>query len=525
MLLRSSSAIIGRGRRHLSLLAAIDQGTSSSRVILYDAASLKPVASHQMELQSATTNPQAGWSQMDPQAIVSTVATSAEGALQKAGDKATDVIGVGITNQRESTVVWDKTTGKPLYDAILWHDARTAETAKSLEAGLGGQDALRSACGLPISTYFSGVKLRWLLDNVPEVKAAFDSGKALFGTVDTWLAWNLTGGAGKGGRHITDVTNASRTMLMDLGSCAWDSELISKLGVGAAQGALPEITSCAEGLGTICDGGPLDGAPLTAMVGDQQSAMIGQRCFGRGQAKITYGTGAFMLVNAGATATTSNHGLLSTVLYKFGAGAPTQYALEGAVASCAVGINWFKDSLGMLATAPEISSLAAEVPDGTEGLVFVSAFGGLLAPHWRDDARATLVGLTLAHDKRHVARAVLEGIAHQARDVVQCMEGDTGSKVASLRVDGGVSLSNELLQYQADLCNVSVERPTDVETTAMGAAISAGLGAGVWKDVSELPSSDDDIDRKFDPAISTAERQARCGRWQKAVDASFGWAA
>ena len=513
-----------QSRAKSTYLAAIDQGTSSSRVILYDTADLRPVASHQVELQSATTNPQAGWSQMDPLKILSTISDSAAGALSKAGATASDVVGVGITNQRESTIVWDKTTGKPLYDAILWHDARTADTASGLVRSLGGQDALRAACGLPISTYFSGVKLRWLLDNVPEVKAAFERGTALFGTVDTWVAWNLTGGV-DGGRHVTDLTNASRTMMMDISRCAWDDATIDKLGVGVARGALPEITSCAEAFGPIRDGGPLDGAPLTAMIGDQQSAMVGQRCFAPGQAKITYGTGAFMLVNSGTTPTPSQHGLLTTALYRFGRDAPPSYALEGAVASCAVGINWFKDSLGMIGKAPEISSLAAEVPGGTDGLVFVSAFGGLLAPHWRDDARGTLVGLTLAHDKRHVARAVLEGIAHQARDVVGAMNADTGAPVTGLRVDGGVALSNELLQYQADLCDVPVERPSDVETTAMGAAIAAGMGAGVWESVADLPTAAAAIDRTFTPCIGAAERDARCARWTRAVEVSFGWAA
>jgi glycerol kinase len=523
--LRSSSVA---GSRALSYVAAIDQGTSSSRVILYDTSTLKPVASHQVELQSATSNPKPGWSQMDPMAILSTISTSAQGALDKAGAKASDVVGVGITNQRESTVVWDKVTGKPLYDAILWHDARTSDTAASLINQLGGQDALRATCGLPISTYFTGVKLRWLLDNVPEVKEAFAKGTALVGTVDSWVAWNLTGGAAgvaKGTtRHVTDLTNASRTMMMDLASRQWDAASIEALGVGVAKDALPQITSCAEVIGTISDGGPLDGAPLSGLIGDQQSAMVGQRCFGVGQAKITYGTGCFMLVNSGAgSPKPSKHGLLSTALYQFGPNAEPYYALEGAVASCAVGINWFKDSLRMIDTAPEISKLAGEV-DSTDGLVFVSAFSGLLAPHWRDDARGTLVGLTFAHDRRHMARAVLEGIAFQAKDVIGAMEADTGTSLAGLRVDGGVSLSNELLQMQSDLCNTPVERPKDVETTAMGAAISAGIGAGVWSSVEDLASAPDEIDRKFTPQIDAADREARSARWQKAVEASFGWA-
>ena len=290
--------------RCMSLLASIDQGTSSSRVILYDASTLKPVASHQLELQSATTNPRAGWSQMDPKAIVSTVEQSAAGALQKAGARAADVVGIGITNQRESTVVWDKRTGEPLYDAVLWHDARTSETSAALQAALGGQDALRAVCGLPISTYFTGVKLRWLQDNVPAVKAGLEAGTALVGTVDSWLIWNLTGGAGGVGtttRHVTDVTNASRTMMMDLASCTWHAPSIDALGVRSAAGALPEIISCAEAIGTVADGGAFHGAPLTGCIGDQQSAMVGQGCFGLGEAKITYGTGAFMLMNAGQT--------------------------------------------------------------------------------------------------------------------------------------------------------------------------------------------------------------------------------
>ena len=491
----ASNAALGtftvpRLTRARSLLASLDQGTSSSRVILYDAASLAPVASHQVELQSATTTPQPGWSQMDPMAILSTIDQSAAGALEKAGATAKDVVGIGITNQRESTIVWDRRTGEPLYDAVLWHDARTSETSAALQTELGGQDALRSVCGLPISTYFTGVKLRWLQDNVPAVREGLENGTALVGTVDSWLLWNLTGGAkgvGSTTRHLTDVTNASRTMMMDLQSGSWHEPSIAALGLQGAAGALPDIVSCAEALGTVANGGALHGAPLTGCIGDQQSAMVGQRCFGRGEAKITYGTGAFLLMNAGTTATPSTHGLLSTALYQFGPSGELHYALEGAVACCAVGINWFRDSLGMYAKAADVSALAAQASSGTEGLYFVSAFGGLLAPHWREDARGTLVGLTLAHDRRHVARAVLEGIAFQATDVVQAMVQDTGASLVALRVDGGVSMSSELLQYQADLLDVRVERPSDVETTAAGAAIAAGLGAGVWKDVSEVP--------------------------------------
>lgn len=290
-------------------------------------------------------------------------------------------------------------------------------------------------------------------------------------------------------------------------------------------GALPEITSCAQPLGQVANGGALHGAPLTGCIGDQQSAMMGQRCFSLGEAKITYGTGAFMLMHAGTTPVPSNAGLLSTALYKLGHSGETAYALEGAVACCAVGINWFRDSLTMIESAPEISKLAGEVPAGTDGLHFVSAFGGLLAPHWRDDARGTLVGLTLAHDRRHVARAVLEGIAFQAADVVGAMTADTGSQLAALRVDGGVSLSDQLLQYQADLLDIEVERPANVETTAAGAAIAAGLGAGVWSDLAAVPAAGAEAGGKvFSPQIGAAERNARKASWAKAVECSFGWA-
>jgi len=495
-------------------------------VILYDL-NLKPVASHQLPLETIT--PQAGWTQMDPMAILSTVETCAAGALQKAGATARDLVGIGITNQRETTVVWDKRTGAPLYDAILWHDGRTSEVVQALRAELGGQDAVRGVTGLPISTYFSASKLRWLMENVPEVREGLRAGTALVGTVDSWLVWNLTGGAkGVGGttRHVTDVTNASRTLMMDLAAAQWHDETIEALGLGAVRGALPEITSNAEVLGEVADGGTLHGARLTGCIGDQQSAVVGQRCFAPGQTKITYGTGCFMLMNTGAPRPIpSAKGLLSTALYRMGPEQPVTYALEGAVGSCATGINWFRDSLGMIGSAPEISELAASV-GSTEGVHFVSAFSGLLAPHWRDDARATLVGLTLRHTKAHVARAVLEGVAFQATEVAQAMAADAagaGVKLASLRVDGGVSNSNPLLQYQADLLGVAVERPVDVETTAAGAAVAAGIGAGVWSGTDELASSAL-TERTFAPEIDDAERAARGAKWARAVECSLNWA-
>ena len=415
-----STGVRAGSRWNSTYVAAIDQGTSSSRVILYDAHTLEPVpdGSHQVDLSSSYKTPQPGWAQMDPTAILSSVEQSAAGALEKTGISASEIVGVGITNQRETIVVWDKNTGAPLHDAVLWLDNRTSETVSSLVSELGSPDALRAECGLPISTYFTGVKLRWLTENVPAVQQGLQQGTALVGTVDSWLIWNLT----SRDVHATDLTNASRTMIMDLQSAQWSDSCLAKLGLESAAGALPQITSCAERIGEISSGA-LTGCSITGSIGDQQSAMLGQGCVEPGMAKTTYGTGAFTLLNTGTNAVPSDHGLLSTALYKLGSDAPTWYALEGSVGSCGIGLNWFANKLKMVDSAVEISKLAAEVPD-TAGLYFVPAFGGILAPRWRDDARASLVrvyclsrmlnlsgqvGLTLAHERTHVARAALEG--------------------------------------------------------------------------------------------------------------------
>lgn len=517
----------GTCRRRMStrcFVGAIDQGTSSTRFILYDASGAEPVpvpgASCQVELADATTTPRAGWAQMDPIALLASVETCAAGALERGGVSPAEIAGVGITNQRESTVVWDRTTGVPLCDAILWLDTRTRDTVAALEEELGGQDTLRERCGLPVSTYFSGVKLRWLLDNNPSVAAAISDGSAKVGTVDSFLTWHLT----KGDRHVTDVTNASRTMMMNLASCEWDEACLGALGVSAARDALPDIVPSAGDLGTIATGS-LSGIKITGIVGDQQSAMLGQRCTLPGMAKSTYGTGAFVLLNTGTSPVPSSHGLLSTALYKLGPDVETVYALEGAVASCAVGINWFRDSLGMIADAPEIDQLAEEAAakGGTQGLYFVSAFGGLLAPHWRDDARGTLVGLTLAHDRSHIALAVLEGIGFQVADVIDAMVLDSSTPLAELRVDGGVSRSDMMLKRQADLLGAPVSRPANVETTALGAAIAAGIGAGVWDDVPDGGTASRG-DLRFEPSISVDARAARRESWNAAVASSLGWA-
>lgn len=513
-------------------MAAIDQGTSSTRVILYDVSEGAPVpvpgGSHQVELAGATTHPHAGWAQMDARAIVDSVEACAAGALAGADASVDEVVGVGITNQRESTVVWDKETGEPLCSVVLWLDARTRDTVAELERENGGKDALRSICGLPLSTYFSGVKLRWMLDNDAEVRDALANGRALLGTVDSWVVWNLT----RGERHVTDVSNASRTMLMDLARCEWSEDALRALGLRGQTGvkdALPSIVASAGDLGRVSNGGALDGVPITGIIGDQQGAMVGQRCFSPGMAKSTYGTGAFVLMNTGTSPVASNHGLLSTALYRIGDDAETVYALEGAIGACAVGINWFRDSLGMIESAPEIDVLAAEARNGTEGLYFVSAFGGLLAPHWRDDARAALVGLSLAHKRPHVARAVLEGIAFQVRDVCEAMASDAANELTELRVDGGVCRSDEMLQYQADFLGVGVARPKNVETTALGAALLAGVGAGALDPPRGDASADDEGNgrddlTRFEPQISDAERAARLESWNDAVNSSLGWA-
>eukprot|EP00939_MAST-03C_sp_MAST-3C-sp1_P002374 g2374.t1 len=468
-----------------------------------------------------TKTPQPGWAQTDMMDIFSSVETSAQGALDKVGGRASDVVAVGITNQRESLCVWDRNTGEPLHDAILWLDTRNRDTVASLESSLGSSDALRDICGLPVSTYFTGVKLRWMLDNVESVRTAVKEGRALIGTIDSWLIWKLSGGE----RHATDVTNASRTMLMNLQSGAWDESAAEQLGVSAAMSALPEITSSAEHFGTVSKEYALGGVPITGCIGDQQSAMVGQRCFGPGDAKTTFGTGAFTLMNTGDEPCSSEHGLLTTALYQMGRDSKIQYALEGSVGSCAVGLNWLCDSLGLFENAPEISDLASKVPLGADGVYFVSAFGGLFAPHWRDDARGTLVGLTLAHKREHVARAALEGIAFQVKDVVDSMIADSGVPLSSMRVDGGVSQSNPLLQSQADLLGASVWRPRNVETTALGAALTAAIGAGTHTldDVSVVGDSEDG-GTTFEPSVDAAVRERAHGNWKRAVASSLDWA-
>jgi len=509
-------------RWNSTYVAAIDQGTSSSRVILYDAETLAPVpdGSHQVDLSSSYMTPQPGWAQMDPKSILSSVEQSAAGALAKTGITAAQVVGVGITNQRETIVVWDQNTGEPLYDAVLWLDNRTGETVTRLVEELGTPDALRAECGLPLSTYFTGVKLRWLMDNIPAVQDGLQMGTAMVGTIDSWLIWNLTDRA----VHATDLTNASRTMMMDLQSATWSDSCLSKLGLQSVAGALPKITSCAERIGEISTGA-LAGCTITGSIGDQQSAMLGQGCVEVGMAKTTYGTGAFTLLNTGTSAVPSDHGLLSTALYKLGANAETWYALEGSVGSCGIGLNWFANKLKIVDSAAEISELAAEVSD-TAGLYFVPAFGGILAPRWRDDARASMVGLTLAHERTHVARAALEGISFQVAEVIQSMVKDSNNLLTEMRVDGGGSMSVPMMQSQADLLGVPVKRPANVETTALGAARAAAIGAGN-PDALHATGGAAAKDTVFESAIQAQERTEKFRQWEKAVQSclAFGTSA
>lgn len=399
------------------------------------------------------------------------------------GYSPSDVAGIGITNQRETLIVWDRFTGKPLYNAIVWSDLRTDELCHIVEAEVGGKDSFRAICGLPISTYFSGLKLRWLQENVPSIADAIQNGSAMVGTVDSWLVWSLTGGQ-NGGVHVTDVSNASRTMLMSLATQQWDEGLCSALKV--RKDLLPEIRSNSEIYGHI-SAGALAGIPLSGCVGDQQAALLGQLCLEPGHAKNTYGTGCFLLANTGDVPVQSAHGLLSTVAFKLGPDAPCKFALEGSVAVAGAAVTWLQDSLGMVSSPEEFSTLASSVTDAG-GMYFVPAFSGLLSPHWRDDARGTMVGITRFITKAHFCRAALEAAAYQTSDVLDAMEKDAGFPVSSLKVDGGLSRSSALCQFQADILGRPVFRPVMDERTALGAAFAAGLAEGVevWNGIEDL---------------------------------------
>jgi glycerol kinase len=490
-----------------SVVAAIDQGTTSTRCILFDRAG-RALALAQREHRQIY--PQPGWVEHDPLEILRTTEAVIAGALEKAGLAAGNIAAAGITNQRETVVVWDKATGRPIHNAIVWQDTRTAGICDRL-ARDGGQDRFRARTGLPLATYFSGPKLCWLLDRVDGARERARRGELLFGTIDTWLIWNLTGGV-----HVTDPSNASRTLLMDLATLDWDDALLAALDVPRAM--LPEIRSSSEIYGPAT--GLLSGVPVAGDLGDQQAALFGQACFDVGDAKNTYGTGCFMLLNTGPDPVPSRHGLLTTVAYRLGREPPV-YALEGSIAVTGALVQWLRDNLGMIRTAAEVETLANTVEDNG-GIYIVPAFSGLFAPYWRSDARGAIVGLTRYVHRGHFARAALEATAYQTREILDCLREETGRALNSLKVDGGMVGNATLMQFQADLLGVPVIRPTVAETTALGAAYAAGLAVGFWNDLDELRALWS-RDQEWRPALDEAERERLYAGWKKAVARTFDW--
>jgi glycerol kinase len=495
-------------------VAAIDQGTTSTRCILFD---------HDGQLVAAAGRehdqifPKAGWVEHDATQIWANTREVVAAALAKADVGTSDIAAIGITNQRETTVVWDRATGEPIHNAIVWQDTRTDQICRDL-AGDEGPARFQERTGLPLATYFAGPKARWILDNVDGARARAEKGELAFGTMDTWVLWNATGGP-DGGLHLTDVTNASRTLLMDLRTLNWDESLCEEIGVPAAM--LPEIRSSSEVYGEVRAKGVLPGVPIAGILGDQQAATFGQACLEVGEAKNTYGTGNFVLLNTGTEPQRSEHGLLTTVCYRLG-DADAVYALEGSIAVTGSLVQWLRDNLGMIGSASEIESLAASVEDNG-GAYFVPAFSGLFAPHWRSDARGAIVGLTRFVNKGHIARAVLEATAFQTREVIDAMNADSGVALTSLKVDGGMVANEMLMQFQADLLGVPVIRPVVAETTALGAAYAAGLAVGFWSDPGEIRDNWAQ-DKQWDPAMDDDERERLYGQWRKAVTRTFDWA-
>ena len=487
-------------------IAAIDQGTTSTRCIVFDHQGTM-VASDQREHRQIYPRP--GWVEHDAGEIWTNVQAVIAGALEALELDPADLAAVGITNQRETTLVWRKADGRPIHNAIVWQDARTAAMVGAL-AEVGGQDRLRARTGLPLATYFSGPKIAWILDHVEGARTAAERGELLFGTIDTWVIWNLTG------RHVTDVTNASRTLLMNLETLAWDDELLGVIGVPRAM--LPEIRPSSEVYGVAK--GVLEGVKVAGALGDQQAALFGQTCFQPGDAKCTYGTGGFMLLNTGPVAVQSRSGLLTTVAYQCGGQAPV-YALEGSIAMAGSLVQWFRDNLGMIGSAAEIEALAASVED-SGGCYIVPAFSGLFAPYWRSDARGVIAGLTGYVTKAHLARAVLEATAWQVREVVEAMDADSGVKLVSLKVDGGMTANDLLMQIQADVLGSPVVRPKVIETTALGAAYAAGLAVGYWQDQATLKANWRK-DAEWRPRLGEDERERRYKRWKKAVQRTLDW--
>jgi len=493
------------------IIAALDQGTTSTRCILFNQKG-EIITSCQKE--HSQIYPQPGWVEHDPMEIWENSIFVIEEVLKEVELKPVDLTGLGITNQRETTVVWSKITGQPVYNAIVWQDTRTDQICNRL-AGEEGQDRFRSKVGLPLATYFSGPKIIWILDNVNGAREKALNGELLFGTIDSWLVWNLTG-ARQNGQHITDVTNASRTMLMNLKTLEWDKDILKLFNIPETM--LPDICSSSEIYGKA--GGSLSGVPIAGILGDQQAALFGQTCFDPGHAKNTYGTGCFLLLNSGEEPTFSDHGLLTTLGYKIGDAKPV-YALEGSVAITGALVQWLRDNLEMIQESDEVEVLASQVEDNG-GIYFVPAFSGLYAPYWQSNARGVIAGLTRYITKAHIARAVLEATAFQTKEILEAMEKDTGIKLASLKVDGGMVKNELLMQFQADILNVPVIRPTITETTALGAAYAAGLAVGVWKDQEELRNYWQE-DRVWIPTMEETERDRQYKGWIKAVKKSFDW--
>ncbi|GAB3497882.1 glycerol kinase GlpK [Amycolatopsis cihanbeyliensis] len=497
-----------------SYVAAIDQGTTSTRTMIFDHSG-RVVAVDQREHEQIF--PQAGWVEHDAEEIWSNTRTVAAGALAKADMEPSSITAVGITNQRETTLVWDRRTGKPVYNAIVWQDTRTDRIVTELGALGGGQERYRAKTGLPLATYFSGPKIKWILDNVDGVRERAEAGDLLFGNMDTWVLWNMTGGP-DGGVHVTDPTNASRTLLMDLDTLSWDPDIAADMGIPLSM--LPEIRSSSEEYGKVRARGAFAGVPIAGILGDQQAATFGQACLSPGEAKNTYGTGNFVLLNTGTEKVLSENGLLTTVCYKIGS-SRTVYALEGSIAVTGSLVQWLRDNLGLIGSAPEIERHAKTVEDNG-GAYFVPAFSGLFAPYWRSDARGAIVGLTRFVNKGHLCRAVLEATAFQTREVIDAMDADSGVPLKSLKVDGGMVVNELLMQFQADILGVPVIRPVVNETTALGAAYAAGLAVGFWGGEEDIRSNWAK-DRQWDPSMDDMRRAREYRNWKKAVTKTFDW--
>jgi glycerol kinase len=497
-------------------VGAVDQGTTSTRFMIFDHSGTE-VARHQLEHTQVMPRP--GWVEHNPVEIWERTSAVIKTVLNTADLRVADLAALGLTNQRETTVVWNRRTGRPYGNAIVWQDTRTDTITAALDRQ-GSGDLIRHKAGLPPATYFSGGKLRWMLDNIEGLRADAERGDAIFGTVDTWLLWNLTGGTSDG-VHITDVTNASRTMLMNLMTLDWDDELLEFFTVPRPM--LPRIAPSAapEPYGLTSATGPFAGElPIAGVLGDQQAAMVGQVCFAPGEAKNTYGTGNFLLLNTGTDIVRSASGLLTTVCFKFGS-EPASFALEGSIAVTGAAVQWLRDQLGIISGAAQSETLAAEVPD-TGGLYFVPAFSGLFAPYWRADARGAIVGMSRFHTSAHLARATLEAIAYQTRDVVEAMERDSGVHLETLKVDGGVTANDLAMQLQADILGVPVSRPAVAETTALGAAYAAGLAVGFWRDTGELRANWHES-RRWRPSWTADQRAVGYAGWRKAVQRTLGW--